>query len=211
MKAQPRIDYLTVGVTGGIGSGKTTVCRLFATLGRHVISADELARTIADTDPAVRRQIQDAFGPELYKGTTLDRPAMAARVFSRPRELRKLNAIVHPAVFAAIDRQINRLPPAARFPYLLVEAALVFETGFNSRLDYVIAVEAGEALRVDRIMARDGLSGEEIRRRMGSQMSTAEKKKKADVVLINEGSETDLMPGIRILDGLLTALAGAKA
>jgi dephospho-CoA kinase len=207
MQNHPREGFLTVGVTGGIGSGKTTVCRLFASLGRHVISADALARTLVDTDPSVKNQIRQTFGTGLYTGANLDRAALAAMVFSNPRKLKKLNEIVHPAVFAAIDREISLLSPRQRAPYLLVEAALIFETGFDSRLDRIIVVEAGEAVRVERIGLRDGITGEEIHRRMKSQMPPAGKRAKADFVIANEGAEDDLLPGIRLLDTLLTALA----
>jgi dephospho-CoA kinase len=207
MQNHPREGFLIVGVTGGIGSGKTTVCRLFAALGRHVIPADGLARTLVDTDPSVKSQIRETFGTGVYTGEKLDRAALAARVFSHPRELKKLNGIVHPAVFAAIDREITLLSPRQRSPYLLVEAALIFETGFDTRLDRTIVVEAGEALRIERIGLRDGISGEEIHRRMKSQMSPAGKRARADFVIVNEGTEDDLLPGIRLLDSLLTALA----
>jgi dephospho-CoA kinase len=147
----------------------------------------------------------------VYTGGRLDRAALAARVFSHPRELKKLNGIVHPAVVAAIDTAIALLSPRLRSPYILVEAALIFETGFDARLDRTIVVEAGEAVRIRRIALRHGMSGEEIRRRMKSQMSPAVKRAKADFVIMNEGAEDDLLYGIRLLDTLLTALARGDA
>lgn len=200
--------FLRVGVTGGIGSGKTTVCNLFQSLGRHVIWADLLARSIADTDEGVKRRIRAIFGENAYDASgKLDRAEIGALVFSHPGRLEQLNAIVHPAVFEGVEREILALPPENRYPYVVIEAALIFETGYDTRMDFTIVVEAAESLRLGRIMDRDGLTATEIRRRMRSQMSPGEKARRADFVIGNEGSPEELLPRVRFLDKVLTAMA----
>jgi dephospho-CoA kinase len=205
--ASPR-GYLIVGVTGGIGSGKSTVCRLFERLGRKVLQADLIARAVTETDPEVRRAVRLAFGEAAYgPDGRLQRTFLADRVFSHPHELRRLNAIVHPAVFQAIDREIEALPPAGRCPYVIVEAALIYESGFDGAMDYVIVVDAPEELRVRRIMERDGLQPGPIRLRMKAQLPAAAKRERADFVIINEGAEGDLVPRVQFLDTLLSSIA----
>jgi dephospho-CoA kinase len=208
MAKQRRSDHIIVGVTGGIGSGKTTVCRLFEEMGRSVFWADVLARTIMDTDSAVRANLRSAFGKSVFGDDgRLERKILAERVFSRPEELLRLNQIVHPAVFALISTRIQSLPASKRSPYVLVEAALIFETGFDSRLDYTVVVEAEERVRIRRIMERDGLTESEILNRMRSQMPPAEKNVRADFVILNDGTAKDLLPRVRLLDTILSALA----
>jgi dephospho-CoA kinase len=204
--------FLTVGVTGGIGSGKSTVCRLFAHLGRHVIHADTLARAIVETDGAVRSELKTAFGRTIFTpGGSLDRTALAARVFSNPSDLTRLNQIVHPVVFSLIESEIQALPAKSRFPYVLVEAALIFETGYDTRLDYTLVVDAEEPVRIERIATRDRLPIPDVKRRMASQMSPAEKRKRADFLVLNDGSEAELMSRVRLLNTVFTALAEGRS
>lgn len=203
--------FLRVGVTGGIGTGKTTVCNLFRSLGRHVVWADLLARGIADTDAGVKSRIRGVFGRDAYDASgRLDRKAIGALVFSHPDLLEQLNAIVHPAVFESVESEILSLPPEKRYPYVVIEAALLFESGYDSRMDHTIVVQAGEGARVSRIMARDRLTATEVRRRMRAQLPTAEKVRRADFVIENEGAPQDLLPGVRFLDRVLTAMALGK-
>lgn len=201
--------YLRIGVTGGIGSGKTMVCRLFERLGRHVIEADALAKTLADTDAGVKALIRRAFGGGSFDPSgRLDRRAMAELVFAHPARLRELNAIIHPAVFKAVDRELAGLPASRTHPYVLIEAALIFETGFDARLDHTIAVQAPQQLRIARIGERDGLLEGDIRRRMRSQMPASAKARRADFVIGNDGSLEDLAASVRALDVILCAMAG---
>lgn len=197
-------DYFRIGVTGGIGSGKSTVCALFARRGRVVIYADAIARDLTQHDETVREQIKKAFGPDMYHADgSLQRKRLAEVVFRDPRLRRKLDSIVHPLVFEAIDKAIAALSPAERAPYLLVEAALIYETGMNGRLDYTIVVDAPENVRISRVISRDGCTREEIMIRIKSQMPVEDKLELADFVIDNGGDEKELERRVAFLDSLL--------
>jgi dephospho-CoA kinase len=195
-----------VGVTGGIGSGKSTVCRHFAALGRRVISADEIARELTEHDPATRAAIAGAFGAEIYDaGGALRRKDLAAVVFAHPAKLRALDRIVHPRVFEGIDRAVAALPPAAQHPYVIVEAALVFEAHMDEFLAATVVVRAAEENRIARVAGRDGASREDVLARMRAQMSPEEKAGLADFVIDNDSPEEGLGPKVAFVDRMLAA------
>ena len=200
-------DFLLVGVTGGIGSGKSVVCSLFSRLGRTVISADEIARNLTESDPTVRASIGKAFGQDLYRPDgSLDRRRLASIVFESAEALERLNSIVHPRVFKEIDRQLALLTVEKRRPYVVVEAALVFESGLDRKLDRVIVVDAIEETRISRVMERDGSSRQEVVARMSSQMSPEEKRKRADFVIQNDQTLQQLGEKVLFLDALLALI-----
>jgi dephospho-CoA kinase len=183
-----------IGVTGGIGSGKTTVCREFERLGRKVLYADPLARDLMESDQALREAIAREFGREAYHmDGTLNRPYLADRIFSEDKNRKRMNAIVHPFVFQALDRIVETELGGQTEPYILIEAALIYESGLDKRLDAVLLVDAPLDVRAGRVARRDGLSAGEIRRRFESQQSAQVLRKKADFVLDNIGD----IPGIR--------------
>lgn len=195
-----------IGVTGGIGSGKTTVCGMFERLGAPVISADLIAREISDSDPKVKRAISSLLGAESYRSEgTLNRPYVASRVFSKKPLQQKLNAIVHPEVEKEIERQFQRLT-RVNVRFAMVEAALIFEAGLNRILDSVIVVDAGERARLQRVVKRDHVSAEEVRKRMDAQWSQELKIQRADYIIGNNGSMHDLETKVTFLFNLLTQL-----
>jgi dephospho-CoA kinase len=198
---------LLVGVTGGIGSGKSAVCREFERLGRMVLSADGIARELTENDGEVREEISTVFGPAVFAADgSLKRKEVADIVFHN-RELReKLNAIIHPRVFTRIDTMLSHLPPAARHPYTVIEAALIFESGMDRWLDCTIVVDAPEELRIGRVMKRDGCSREEVLARIASQMSAHRKREKADFVLENNDALSTLASNVAFLDRLLASM-----
>lgn len=198
---------MRVGVTGGIGSGKSLVCRVFASLGRTVLSADEIARTLTAERSEIKSSIKHVFGEKVFlPDGTLDRKALAAVVFTNAALRKKLDAIIHPHVFAALDQEIENLPDAKRTPYLIIEAALIFESGMDRTLDYVVVVDAEEESRISRVMNRDGVTRREVLARIESQMAAAKKRKLADFVIENDGSEEELAERVRFLDRLLAQL-----
>jgi len=204
-------DFLLVGVTGGIGSGKSLVCEAFARLGRTIISADRVAHEITDHDPAVRDEIRALLGTDVYRADgTLDRSMTAARVFGDRLMVQRLNRIVHPRVFAALHRTVDALPSAQRQPYVIIEAALIFESGFDRELDRVIVVDAPEEDRIRRVVARDGSSEEDVRRRIAAQMPSAKKTAKADFVILNEHNVVSIDEKVKFLDGVLRSLGLAR-
>ncbi len=197
--------FLRVGVTGGIGSGKSTVCRIFAGLGRFVISADEVARKLADEDPEARQAIEAEFGRGAYlPNGSLDRRRIASIVFSDEKKRAKLDAIIHPRVFKEVDRQLNAIPSSQSSPYVLIEAALIYETRMDESLEYVIVVTADEDTCLNRVSTRDGVSREEVLRRIAAQMPAEKKSRKADFVIHNNSTESELRSTIQFLDTLLS-------
>lgn len=182
---------LRVGLTGGIGSGKTTVAKIFETLGIPVYDADIEAKRLMNSDPQIREGIIDAFGKESYEGTVPNRSFLIAHVLSDEKKLTRLNAIVHPVTIADAERWMKEQTT----PYALKEAAIIFETGSEKYLDFVIGVTAPQELRVERIMQRDGRSEGEIKQLMSRQMDEQEKMKRCDFVIYNDG-EKMLIPQV---------------
>ena len=185
-----------VGITGGIGSGKSTVCRIFnEAFGIPVFDADFWAKQLINADPTLQRGIIEIFGPEAYdQEGVYNRPFVAKIAFSAPEKLAALNALVHPAVEAksvAWHQQQSELGCA----YTLKEAALLVESGGHLHLDFLIVVTAPEALRIQRVIARDGLTEAQVQARIRGQLPESEKVKLADFVIENDGTKL-LLPQI---------------
>lgn len=176
---------IRVGLTGGIGSGKSTVARVFEVLGIPVYYADEATRQLMNTDEALKKEIISNFGEESYSNGQLNRPFIASIVFSNKEKLDLLNAITHPATI----RHANEWMQKQTAPYVIKEAALIFESGSAENLDYVIGVSAPKPLRIRRVMERDGISSEEVQKRMSRQLSEDMKMKLCDFILINNELE----------------------
>jgi len=200
--------FLRVGITGGIGSGKTEAAMIFERLGRVIISADNIARSLIESDISIRGKIRELFGDVVFsENGRLDRGRLSEIVFSTPTHLRQLNDLIHPHVFRAIDHKISILPPSAGFPFVVIEAALIFETRMDEQMDYVIVVDADKEKRIDRVAKRDRAKVADIQRRMEMQFSPTENKKLADFVIENNTSVADLEGRVRFLHILLTQLA----
>jgi dephospho-CoA kinase len=183
---------LKIGVTGGIGAGKSLICRVFSVLGVPVYDADSRAGRIMNDDPSMHQRLMAAFGAGIFSEGRPDRKALAGLVFDDPNALQKLNEIVHPAVR---EDFISWLEGHNHFPYIIKEAAILFETGTYTELDSVILVTAPEELRLRRIMRRDGESEESIRKRMTSQWPDEKKAALAGQVLRNDDTVA-LIPAI---------------
>lgn len=178
---------LRVGITGGIGSGKSLVCRIFQSLGVPVYSADAEAKWLIGHDPEIKEGIIKIFGPGAYTPEgEYNRPYVANLAFADASRLKALNALVHPAV-ERHSRAWHEARAATGYPYTLKEAALMIESGSHRFLDHLIVVTAPETLRIQRVMQRDGLSGEQVRARMAGQLPEADKIKLADFVVENDG------------------------
>lgn len=201
--------YLRVGVTGGIGAGKSEVCALFAARGRVVLSADRVARDMMESDPEIMSGVRRLFGAEAYHPDgTLKRELVAQAVFSDPRQRKQLDALVHPPVISALLHAMDTLPAAQRAPYTVVEAALLYESGMHKSLDAVIVVHASEAVRMERLLGRDGSTRAEILKRFRAQLPAGDKRERADFVIVNEGSPASLREKVVFFDMLLTRMAG---
>lgn len=181
-----------VGVTGGIGSGKTLVCQVLGKLGVAVYHADLEARRLMNRDQQLVNQVIGLFGEKVYKEGSLDREYLARQVFGDEILLAQLNAIVHPAVKIDYARWVSQ---QSKVPYVAHEAAILFESGSHHLLDESVLVYAPESLRIHRVMERDGVDEASVRRRMKHQMDEEDKKELADYVIYNDGSEM-LLPQI---------------
>jgi dephospho-CoA kinase len=173
---------LKVGLTGGMGSGKTTVARIFEVMGIPVFYADIEARKLMENDPELREKIMKAFGTESYNGSLPNRKYIAQKVFSDPGKLTILNGLTHPATILQAEMWMSRQSS----PFVLKEAAILFESGAHKNLDFVIGVESPEDLRIVRSMQRDNLSVAQVKARMDQQMNQEEKMKLCDFVIIND-------------------------
>jgi len=176
-----------VGITGGIGSGKTTVCRIFEVLGIPVFYADMVAKEIMVKDIILIEGVKSAFGAESYFETgVLNNKHIAGIVFNNQLELEKLNALVHPAVFRAFDDWLEKIP--AQSPYILKEAALLFESDSYKMCDTSILVTAPKQTKLDRVMERDGVSAEQVLARMNKQFTDEQKQAMAHHHISNDES-----------------------
>jgi dephospho-CoA kinase len=182
----------SLGVTGGIGSGKTTVCGFLEEQGARVFYADLEAKRLMQEDEAVRDQIVEAFGESAYREDgSLNRAYLADRVFGDRDEVERLNAIVHPAVFRAFASAVERAE-AEDVRLLVHEAALLFEAGGDAHVDATCAVVAPDADRIARVTERDDVTEEQVRARMEHQLPQEELRHRADYVIENDGSLDDL-------------------
>jgi dephospho-CoA kinase len=179
----------TIGLTGGIGSGKSTVASMLADLGAVVINADAVGHDIYRPHTDGWRQVTAAFGPSIVcADQTIDRAALGAIVFADPAELRRLNAIVHPLIAAEIHRRIDALRAEGTAAAIVVEAAVLIEAGWQRLVDTVWLVVAGRTVVTERITTQRGLSADDVARRIDSQLSDDERRRFADVVIENTGS-----------------------
>lgn len=187
---------IRVGVTGGIGSGKSTVCRLFAERGVPVYDSDREAKRLMAEDERLRAALVAAFGAETFAGGVLDRRYLADRVFGDRERLGQLEALVHPCVKRDFERWVAE---HAAEPYVVLECAILYESGMDAAVDRVVAVVAPEELRLVRVNARDGASAEEIRRRMAAQLSDEMLCARADYTIVNMHRE-DLVADVAECD-----------
>ncbi|MGB3466306.1 MAG: dephospho-CoA kinase [Cyclobacteriaceae bacterium] len=180
----PKSKPPVIGITGGIGSGKSTVCRVFELLGIPVYYADERAKILTSTDPKLRELICDAFGTDAYEGNQLNKTYLAKKVFSDKTALATLNGLIHPRVAQDFKDWIEKNQDK---PYLLKEAALIFETGGHLKLDKVVLVSSDEEIRISRVLARDHhRTREDVKKIISNQMPEEEKSELADYTIQNK-------------------------
>ncbi len=196
---------MKVGITGGIGSGKSTVCRLFAQRGIAVYDSDSEAKRLMSDDADLRSAVIARFGADTYPDGRLDRARLAACVFSDARALADLNALVHPVVIRDFEAWAER----QEGPYVILESAILFEAGLQGSVDRSIAVLAPVELRIQRACRRDGCDEARIRERIAAQMTDDDLCRLADYTMVNI-LETDLEPSVAYFDGLFRQQAAAK-
>ncbi|MBI4729333.1 MAG: dephospho-CoA kinase [Acidobacteria bacterium] len=198
---------LLVGLTGGIGSGKSTVARLLAARGAVVIDADEIARRVVAPGEPAWSKLVERFGREILRAdSTVDRPKLASVVFGDPAKLAALNEITHPPVIAEIAARLETLRASAEI--VVLDVPLLVEVGGASTADLVVVVTASEETRIERLAADRGMSAEEIRARMRAQASAEERAAAADWLIANDGTQEQLASQV---DRLWLALEARRA
>ena len=189
-----------IGLTGGIGSGKSVVAKIFATLGIPVFNADDEAKRIMQTSPEIKSKLIQQFGMDIYNESGLDKEKLASIVFDDPFQLQLLNAIVHPVTIqAAKDWAAKQTSP-----YVIKEAALIFESGAADGLLKVIGVTAPLSLRTHRVMQRDGITKEQVDARMRNQISDTIKMRLCDYVIENNNQQM-VIPQVLEIDKSIRA------
>ena len=173
---------LKVGLTGGIGSGKSTMAKIFEVLGVPVYYADDAAKHIMNTDAELREKIISTFGAGSYVNNELNRPYIASIVFENTEKLALLNSLTHPATIRDAEKWMRQQTS----PYVIKEAALIFESGSAENLDYVIGVFSPLPLRIKRIMERDNVTRDEVMKRMSRQIDEDIKMRLCDKVIVND-------------------------
>jgi dephospho-CoA kinase len=195
---------LKVGITGGIGTGKSLVCKIFAQLGAPVYDADTRARRLMTEDKVLVEQIKAKFGEQSYANGELNREYLSKEVFNNSLRLELLNSLVHPRVALDSERWMNQ---NANAPYVLKEAALLFEAGSYKTLDKIIVVTAPEALRVTRVTRRDkSKTKEDVLKIIGNQMPEDEKIIRADFVIRNDESELVIPQVLKLHERFINGL-----
>ncbi len=190
---------MIVGLTGGIGSGKTTVARIFSRLKVPVFEADVVSKSIIDEDRQLQSQLQQLLGEEVVEAGKINRPFMAQRIFSDEQLLEKTNALIHPAV-ADNFRQWYAGQDA---PYVIREAAILFESGSYKDCQQIVVVTAPREMRIQRVMERNALAREEVLARMNRQWPEERKLERADFVVQNDHSQSLIKQVLRIHENLI--------
>lgn len=187
-----------IGLTGGIGSGKSTVGKLLNIYGYPVYIADEASKRLTDESPIIKEKLNETFGENLYPDGKLDKRRLATLIFSDKQRLKQVNQIIHPEV----NRDFQTWAKQQKASLCFLEAAILFEAGFDRYVDETVMVYAPIEVRIQRTMQRDNTSQEEVMKRIASQMSDEDKKKLANHLVINDDSHA-LIPQI---EGLLKNL-----
>lgn len=177
---------LKVGITGGIGSGKTIVCKILETMGYPVFYSDRVAKELMYSDSQLKSELIELIGAEAYIDGELNRPFIAQMVFSRPDLLAKINSLVHPRVREAFS-QFTLANADSKFVFN--EAAILFETGAYKSFDAIILVTASEDLRIQRVMDRDQITAEQVKERMKNQWTDQEKEKLTEFIVSNNTND----------------------
>jgi dephospho-CoA kinase len=192
---------IKVGITGGIGSGKSTICNVFKILGSPVFEADTVAKEILSKNDSVKKEIIHLFGKDIYSPEgVVNRKKLAEIIFNDDIQLRKVNNIIHPAV----QNEFNNWLKNQVTSYIIHEAAILFESEFYKMMDFTILISAPESERINRVIKRDGITEKQVRERMLRQWNEEKKQKLADVVLYNNNKNLIIPEIIKIDKNLKT-------
>jgi len=197
-KLQHRIPV--IGITGGIGCGKSTVARMFHDYGAYLIDADEVGRIVLEADSSVQKQILNHFGDGILgEDGTINRKRLGDIVFIKKENLETLNGIIHPVMTERITKEINKVQRSGKVPLIAVDAAVIFEAKVEKHFDAIITVTAGRELQLQRMTERSGMSPEQVKKRIDSQIPLEEKEARSHYVLKNEGAMNELQREVKNL------------
>ena len=191
---------LRIGLTGGIGSGKSTASNFFEAFGSFVINADEEAKKLISSNETVQHELIAEFGTDIIDVSgQINKAKLAKIAFQDEDHQQTLNSVIHPYIYDSIDNQFNRVLKNGKFDIFIVDGALIFESGYDVHMDYIIVVTALLKNRIERALGRKTLSRDEILKRINLQWSEEEKVNLADFVIHNDGSEEDLKNNVKSL------------
>lgn len=190
---------MIVGLTGGIGSGKSTVASIFSFLGAPVYEADVHSKKIIDTDKELQAKLVEVLGSDVLKDGRVDRPKMASLIFENKDLLKEVNGLIHPAV----AKHFADWTAQQTYPYVIKEAAILFESGSYKQCDRVIVVAAPREMRVERVMKRNGMSREDVLSRMDNQWPEEQKLEKANYIVNNDFTESVIKQVIQIHEDII--------
>ena len=184
---------IKIGLTGGIGSGKSLVSQYLVELGAYIFEADNEAKKIIDTNKTTQNELIAEFGTDVLNAENkIDKKKLAKIAFQDEDHQSRLNAIIHPYVFDEIDSHFDKISSENNHSLFVVDAALIYESGADTHMDYIVVVSSHLKLRVSRVMERGGLTRDEFMRRMELQWPEEDKVHMADFVIPNNGTEEDL-------------------
>jgi dephospho-CoA kinase len=208
MKKKDSLEPLAIGVTGGIGSGKTEVCKILGSLGATVLSADAIAKELIDMNTEIKKRLQRTFGNGMFNADgTLNRKQMAKLVFTDDSMKDKLDDIVHPFVLEYLEKKIKDLKRTGGGSLIVVEAALIYEARAEKMFDYVVAVYAETEETIERVMKRDQTTRPEVLQRMNAQIPIQDKAARADFTIRNSGNVSLLEKNCKFLYNLLMKMS----
>lgn len=190
--------FSIIGLTGGIGSGKSTVARLFSALGVHWVDADDVARQVVEPGTQALRAIADHFGEDILQNSGgLNRAALRQKVFEDPEQRRWLEGLLHPIIREELVRQLS--PEGYNLPYVMLVSPLLLETNQHELVERVVVVDVPEEIQIERTMARDGNTREQVERILAAQMPRAERREKADAIINNAQPLELVEASVRVL------------
>lgn len=197
---------LKVGITGGIGSGKSLVSKILTSMQYPVFNSDEVAKQLSDSDPAIKSELIDLFGEEIYLNNRLNRPFLASKIFENESLRQKVNAIIHPRVRKAYENFCDK----STNPLVFNEAAILIETGAYKNFDRMVLVTAPKELRIARVQKRDNATEKDVKLRIEKQWSDEKKREFANVEIINDEKQPLLRQVEQLID-YLTSSQGSKS
>lgn len=189
---------LKVGLTGGIGSGKSTASKFFEKLGAFILDADKEAKNLLEKNEIVQHEVISEFGTDIINATgKVDKNKLARVAFQDVDHQRRLNSVVHPYIYDLIDKTFDKVLSDGKYDVFIIDAAMIYESGYDIHLDYIIVITAQLKNRMERALARKTLTREEILKRIEFQWPEEEKVGMADFVIHNDGTEKELNDNIK--------------